>query len=254
MKIKLFVTIFFSFSWLFGQAQNTFQKVYTDASGWLPSEDMQQTIDTGFIVCGRTPTLIKIDKYGTPTWSNKYFIDGFYLASYSIIQTNDEGFVVAGVVGPYNARNRIFLLKTDASGNYVWSKIYQTINNVLSNIAYTVIQTTDNGYIICGDIYDQSGTISEDYSKGFLIRTNEDGNLIWTKTYSKTGKFSGFSDIKQTNDGGFIIKGTDYSQAYINTNILLIKINENGNPVWGRTISVNESDSLIILPGQNNFH
>jgi hypothetical protein len=249
MKIKLLVTIFFSFSWLFGQAQNTFQKVYTDALGWLHSEDMQQTIDTGFIVCGTTPTLIKIDKYGTPTWGKKYFIDGFYLASYSIIQTNDEGFATSGILGPYNDRNRIFLLKTDADGNYEWSKVYQRITDTLSNIIYNTIQTSDNGYLICGNFY----SLSVDYSKAFLIRTDASGNILWTKTYNKSQNFSEFIDIKETSDGGFIIKGTDYSQAYINTNILLIKINENGTPVWSRTISVNESDSLLIRPGQNNF-
>ena len=63
-----------------------------------------------------------------------------------------------------------------------------------------VKQTTDGGYIICGNSND-SGII--------LIKTNENGIVEWSKSFGNSGNnvVSRGSSVQQTSDGGYIIIG-----------------------------------------------
>jgi hypothetical protein len=252
MKIKLLVilVIFSTFSL---KAQNSFQRVYGDTTVFH-SEDMQATTDSGFVVCGTTYLntseilLLKTDKYGSPLWSKKYGIDTIPIRPYSTIQTTDGGFITSGAVGDYNKKNRVFLLKVDPAGIYSWSKVYQAIDDTLSSISYSILQTSDAGFVICGNIYHEVFSI-RDYLKGFLIKTDGMGNILWTKTYNRPISTSSFSEIQQTSDNGFIIKGKDGS----NNGILLLKLSNAGIPIWSRTIVPSVSDSIFLIGDEHNY-
>jgi hypothetical protein len=82
--------------------------------------------------------------------------------------------------------------------------------------ANEVQQTTDGGYIIAGGSY--------------LIKTNENGNELWRKTYRE---YESVNSVQQTTDGGYILVGSTY---HVNDyDILLIKTDENGNQEWRKT-------------------
>ena len=93
-----------------------------------------------------------------------------------------------------------------------------------------VKQTTDGGYIICGNSND-SGII--------LIKTNENGIVEWSKSFGNSGNnvVSRGSSVQQTSDGGYIIIGQTgiYEGMSSWWDIFLIKTDVNGNEEWSQT-------------------
>jgi hypothetical protein len=145
--------------------------------------------------------------------------------AYSVQQTSDGGYIVAGYTQSFGAGNRdFFLIKTDANGNISWAKTYG------GTYATSVQQTSDGGYIVAG--YTQSfGAGGGDF---FLIKTDANGNIQWAKTYGGTDTDVATS-VQQTSDGGYIVLGYTGSFGAGWIDIFLIKTDANGNVQWAKT-------------------
>jgi len=203
---------------------------------------VQQTTDGGYIVTGHTSSfgngnldvwLIKTDSNGTEEW-NQTFGGIYWEGGYSVRQTSDGGYIITGFIdtGDYD----VWLIKTDSNGNEEWN---QTFGGNDYEIGGCVQITNDGGYIIAGETT-SFGAGSIDY---WLIRTNANGDSLWTKTF---GGISGDSAqfVIQTLDGGFIIVGS----SYINMNdCLVIKTDENGNAVWQQTFGGDRTDYVYCV-------
>jgi len=136
--------------------------------------------------------------------------------AYSVQQTSDGGYIVAGDAG-----GDIFLIKTDANGNISWAKTY---GGTSYDWTRSVQQTSDGGYIVAG--YTTSfGASARDI---FLIKTDANGNIQWAKTYGGTSDDWAFS-VQQTSDGGYILAGETRSFGAGYGDIFLIKTDANGN-------------------------
>ncbi len=102
------------------------------------------------------------------------------------------------------------------------------------DLAYSVTQATDGGYIIAG--YTKSyGLGSADI---YLFKTDQDGKISWTRTYGGKEADMAF-DIQQTTDGNYIIAGTTE-----NFRIYLLKINSIGDTLWTKTYSDGQAFSI----------
>jgi hypothetical protein len=104
----------------------------------------------------------------------------------------------------------------------------------------TVQQTTDGGYIICGDTGSES----------WLIKTDVDGNKLWDKEFGIIeGHARGYS-AQQTTDGGYIIGGTRYFYKDLDEVIWLIKTDSEGNKTWDKTFAsendINNEKDLVL--------
>ncbi len=171
----------------------------------------------------------------------KYYGNG---SGNSVQQTNDGGFIITGFMELENP-NKLFLIKTNQTGNILWSKTY---TKRAYNVGHSVQQTTDGGYIIAGITWDDIY-----YPDLLLIRTNSIGDTLWVKTYGSIYSETGHS-VKQTIDGGYVITGhygTDLNQA----NVYLIKTDESGDSLWTNTITSNTNDIgySIQLTSENDF-
>jgi hypothetical protein len=146
-----------------------------------------------------------------------------YDVGYSVQQTSDGGYIVAGYTSSFGAGGQdIYLIKTDNLGDTIWTKTYGGTN---SDFGYSVQQTSDGGYVIVGFTYCfGSGNLPNIY----FIRTNTSGDTLWTKTYN--GK-EGYS-VQQTSDGGYIIAGTSDLAL---SDVYLIKTDANGDLIWAKT-------------------
>jgi len=206
---------------------------------------VQQTTDGGYIILGTTLSfgdtlgdvyLIKTDGNGVEQW-NQTFGGVNHDAGYSVHQTTDGGYIIAG---GSNSNMSVYLIKTDGSGAQQWSKTFG--NYFDPQFPYYTQQTTDGGYIISGTWFDFDWTTGTGNRDIFLLKTDGNGDSLWTKTYGGVNDDVG-SFVQQTTDGGYIIigsKGTGSSDS----DVYLIKTDGNGNVTSTFNIPINPNRKL----------
>lgn len=219
---------------------------WTKTFGGLASFDygnmVQQTIDGGYIITGMTFSfgsgngdvyVVKTDANGNQLWSKTY--GGIDLEEgYSIRQTVDTGYIIAGFTQSYgHGESDAYLIKTDTAGNVMWSQTYGGVNSEgyqgTGNIS--VHQTFDGGYILTA--YTNSFTFYYDL---YMVRINPTGGVIWSRTYGGTADEYGYANgVGQTGDGGFIMTGLTRSFGSGQADVYLVKVNANGNLLWSKT-------------------
>jgi len=180
-----------------------------------------QTLDGGYAISGYTNSagiglrdffLIKADNFGNVMWAKAY--GGLnHDETYSLFQTADSGFIIAGStrsVFPGSVCD--YLVRTDLNGDLLWAKA------ILGNDrASTVIQTSDGGFIVSG---------------GITYKMDGSGNIQWAKRYDGPGS-EVVNCIRQTADGGYILTGTTYNVDTTSVvAVFLFKIDAAGNLQW----------------------
>ena len=157
--------------------------------------------------------------------------------AYCIRQTTDGGYIITGYTDTSGVDPDVYLIRTDAYGDMLWTKAYAGTGNDI-DVGYSCLQTTDGGYLVAG-VSDSSGTGNEDI---YLIKTNANGDTLWTKAYGGNSWDQG-RDIRQTTDGGYIIVGTTYSYGQVGDDVHLVKIDSIGNVLWTKTYGENINGS-----------
>jgi hypothetical protein len=228
------------YTFSFGAGSDVFL-IKTDANGniswaktyggtdWDWASSVQQTSDGGYIMAGYTGSfgaggdilLIKTDANGDIIWAKTYGGTS-YDEAYSVQQTSDGGYILAGETRSFGAGDYdIFLIKTDANGNIIWAKTY---GGTSYDYAYSVQQTSDGGYIMAGE----TNSFGAGFYDAFLVKTDANGNIIWAKTYGGTYGDRAYS-VQQTSDGGYIVAGWTESFSAGSVDIFLIKTDASGN-------------------------
>ena len=107
-------------------------------------------------------------------WTKSYGGNGNN-KTYSVVQTSDGGYAFAGSTNALNGDLDFLLVRTDSSGNMLWTKTY---GGTSYDAAYSVVLTGDGGFALAG--YTESLGGNPDF---LLVRTDSSGNMLWTKTY-----------------------------------------------------------------------
>ncbi|HKC66747.1 MAG TPA: T9SS type A sorting domain-containing protein [Bacteroidia bacterium] len=220
-----------------------------------------QTIDGGYILAGYTTDttslfLIKTNAQGNMLWQKVLETGGQVTDAYSIKQTANKSYVITGYGNGFGEINGdAFLLKTDSAGNTLFTKTYGYKGPDWGNAIY---ETTDGGFVIGGSYStDSTGNDIDVY----VIKTNANGDTLWTKTFGGTGNDYGQA-IQQTTDGGYILAGYTNSFGMGNYDAFLLKLNPNGDTLWAKTFggtgddeantAMQTTDGGYILAGQSN--
>ena len=206
---------------------------------------MELTKDGGIIVAGEYVDydnkvedifLAKYDKNGNREWGVIFGEEQEMESAYCVHQTNDGGYIIVGTANvksstypdSYTEDTDVLLIKTDSAGRLLWSK---RIGGGEDEFGQFVLQTSDGGYIIAGGIMYLSG-LNAGFSDIYLLRTDQNGNVIWSQVYEEDGYEEGWC-VRQIKDDGYIILGqADHGTGGENTDIVLIKTDQNGNLVW----------------------
>ncbi|MHC4633484.1 MAG: hypothetical protein ACYS9C_19735, partial [Planctomycetota bacterium] len=178
--------------------------------------------------------LIKTDSNGNGEWEKTFGGSGGEWG-YSVQQSTDGGYIIAGYTSSYGAgASDVYLIKTEPNGNSQWQK---TFGGSEGDQGWSVQQTTDGGYIIAGWT-DSYGAGNDDV---YIIKTDPNGNSVWHKTFGGSGNDMAYS-VQQTSDTGYIITGSTYSYPVGDWDVYLIKTDPNGNSQWQKTFGGSESD------------
>jgi predicted secreted protein len=222
----------------------TWQKTYGGAGNDCCALSTQQTADGGYIVAASTDSfgaggldvwVLKLDASGNVTWQKTYGGAGIDGAN-AIQQTTDGGYIVAGLTRSFGAGlDDVWVLKLDALGAVTWQKTY---GGTADDVAYSIQQTTDGGYIVAGRT-SSSGAGGMDV---WVLKLDALGAVTWQKAYGGAGNDVAGS-IKQTSDGGYIVAGWTTSFGAGGMDIWVLKLDALGNVTWQKAYGGAGNDS-----------
>jgi uncharacterized delta-60 repeat protein len=215
------------------------QKSYDGGYRFDKAYSIQQTSDGGYIVAGRIGEniyvldiwILKLASDGTIEWQKTYG-GSQPEEAFSIQQTNDGGYLVAGYTESFGAGSQdLWILKLNSAGDIEWQKTYGG-----SERAYSIQQTSDGGYVV-------AGFGSGDF---LVLKLSSDGTIEWQKTYGEYNVDEAHS-IQQTSDGGYIVAGKTRSFGAGNEDIWVLKLSSDGTIEWQKTYggyNVDEAHSI----------
>lgn len=215
-----------------------------------------ETADGGFAVLadsGSVSTsghfdahLIKIDRSGEKIWERNVSGSNLYDIEFGSMMkiTSDGGYIIIGSIGSeivFHSDFDLWLTKTTAEGEIMWTKTYGGMG---PDAGRGIYEADDNGYVLMGCIAhkipihtikgDGWVTWKEYQLDIYLIKTDNNGDTLWTKIYGGDKDDEAYA-AQITLDGGFIIGG--YTESYGNggKDIYIIKTNVNGEILWSMT-------------------
>jgi hypothetical protein len=189
---------------------------------------IRETRDHGFIIAGElkigtdwdapkpsTVYLIKTDSLGDTVWTKTYTRStGDY--GFSVLETEDGGYIVAGGTLSDQNKSEVYLMKTDSMGNFIGHKFY---GGPADGCGYSVAPANDGGFLVAG----RTNSFGAGLYDMYLLRTDSLGDTLWTKTVGGTGWDEGHSVI-ETKDGGYLVAGWTKSFGLGGADIYLVKL------------------------------
>ena len=171
--------------------------------------------------------IAKINYMGANEWIKEFSTLGHNEIK-SVFQTEYGGFIISGSQNNYRTNGSdVWLVKLDRMGVKEWENVVSLDND---NKAYSIVQTKDKGYIVCGETY-----IDEKDQKDCLVaKFDNKGKLEWTKDVGYIGDEIGY-DIIQTEDGGYAVCGSQEQNRPGDTDIWIFKLDDSGKLVWQNT-------------------
>lgn len=192
-----------------------------------------QTSDGGYALGGYTGSfgagyrdmwLVKTDGGGNVLW-NKTYGGTDYDEAYSLAQTSDGGYALAGFTYSLGAGlSDMWLVKTDGAGNMQWGRTY---GGTGYEEARSVIQTIDGGYALGGF----TGSFGAGSYDMWLVKTDGFGNMLWSRAFGGTGS-DGIRSVVQTSNGGYALAGYTYSFGVGDSDMWLIRTDQRGDIAW----------------------
>jgi len=169
-----------------------------------------------------------------------------------VLALPDSTFLVAGSSGSWEENAQGFLMKIDSVGSYVWSQSYGAQE---TEEIKRVFHRPGMGYYLAG--------MSNSWSNGnydpMLIFTDLAGNQQWIKTYQNPA-WERIHDGVQTKDTGFVLVGERQATLGAEADVLLMRLNKNGDTLWTKTLGtagadransvIRVSDSLYVVGGE----
>ena len=178
--------------------------------------------------------------------------------AYSIQQSADGGFVVAGYswsidgdVSGNHGLSDYWIVKLDTAGNLVWQKSFGGSNN---DVAWAMDQTADGGFVVAGYSRSNDGDITSnagltDYC---IMKLDAAGNLEWQKSLGGSDDDWAYA-IRQTTEGGFIVAGHsksndgDVSGNHGDWDYWVVNLDVNGNLLWQRSLGGSDEDEAYAV-------
>jgi len=215
-----------------------------------------RTKDGGYAVAGFIWTIyagkqdiwiIKLDENGNKEWDKTFNKDENDVA-YSIIQTKDGGYAIAGSTGlKLWGEVNCWVIKLDAKGNMKWENSF---GGTGWDEIFSIVQTKDGSFVATGCVWSKGAGRGDIY----IAKLNKNGDLVWDKTFGGSENDEAYSII-QTDDEGYAVTGITVLEDTGDRDIWVIKLDKDGNKVWDKTLGGASEDwaNSIIQDKNGNY-
>ena len=241
------------------------------------SWSIQQTNDGGYIIAGFSESndgdvsgnhgksdywIVKLTSTGELDWQ-KSLGGSDRDESYSIEQTNDGGYIIAGCsesndgdVSGNHGDYDYWIVKLTSTGEIDWQK---SLGGSDLERAHSIQQTTDGGYIIAGYTWSNDGDVSGYHGTRdfWIVKLTSTGKLDWQRSLGGYQNELAYY-IQQTNDGGYIIAGEsnsgngDVTDTYGGSDYWIVKLTSTGELDWQRSIGGSDDDYAYSVQQTND--
>lgn len=232
------------------------------------ARSIEQTDDGGYIVCGWSASntgdvtlnhglndvwVVKLDAAGELVWQRSLggsqYDDGF-----SVAQTTDGGYIVAGLTksndgdaSGHHGDYDFWVVKLDATGAPIWQR---TLGGTGAEIAESIQQTSDGGYIVVGATTSNDGDVSGNHGQEdfWVVKLDDAGALVWQKTLGGSGRELYCTSVHETSPGVYVVGGNsnstdgDVSSGNGGYDAWLVQIAGSGSIVWETTFGGSGTD------------
>ncbi len=208
----------------------------------------------------RVPFLLSQKTYGGSDDEKAYFITPTQDGGYAItgFTRSEDGIFLSN-----HGQEDIWIMKMNEFGSVLdWIKMFGGSEN---DVARSAIQTSDGKYVLVGYTTSSDGDVSGNHggSDVWIVKLDENGNMLWQRTLGGSGLDMGLSVI-QDDDGNYVLVGYttsndgDVSGNHGEIDVWIVKLDENGNILWQKTLggsigemglSVVQADGGYILAG-----
>ncbi len=224
--------------------------------------------------------VVKMDSLGNKQWDKRFGGTSAELFS-SIEETSDGGYILGGssesdISGdktqncwdPILFADDYWIIKIDSLGNKQWDKRF---GGTWVDLLASIKQTTDKGYLLCGNSYSDIGgdksqnnwgdtIFTQDY---WIVKVDSLGNKQWDKRFGGTEEDELYS-FSLNYDGGYILGGYSFSDisgdktqaSQGGSDYWIVKIDSLGIKQWdwrfGGTYHEDEMGS-IFLTSDNSY-
>ncbi|MCX7735231.1 MAG: T9SS type A sorting domain-containing protein [Candidatus Kapabacteria bacterium] len=229
---------------------------YNHQDSIVITKEIKISSDKGFILTGTIAPLInadqanvffmKTDEYGNMQWSDRFGLENIFDDGYSVEESYDGNYLIAGKTGMPSSEDTIFVIKVGTNGSLIDIKIFgdePDIKYPSENI--NLFKTSDRNYMLAGH---DGGDIH-------LIKLDQNLKILWHKVWGSEN-IETANNIIETRDGGFIAVGKINLEWPPNSGNgkyfpLIVKFNSSGEFVWDK-IMYNEFDGDFHSINQNS--
>ena len=260
MKSFTFTSVFFFlFTTVFAQAPVLQWQKSLGGTNQEYGYCIKQTNDGGYIVVGESYSspggmitnnygdydcwVVKLDDAGAVQWQKNLGGSGYDRAN-AVQQTADGGYIIVGMTssnnfdisGHYGSFD-CWVVKLGSTGVIEWQK---PLGGSSVEEGYSIQQTTDGGYILCGYTSSTNGAVTTGPG-GWIVKLNSTGTIQWQKSI---GNY--MNCIQQTTDGGYVAAG--YTNGPLgNTDYHIVKLNPSGTTQWQKYYGGTSIDSAEYI-------
>jgi len=194
------------------------------------------------------PMIVKIDENGGLEWSHLYEYDVPRLAQLMVDEVENNNLLVTGCDGAF------YLLKAAEDGDLIWTSTQDDNDEfrqpdfgaelrIGANGTYEFLATTWLG---------RAGTITEGLDIA-VSHFNQDGEFQSWQLYGFPGGSTETGNgIIHTSDGGYLIGGGTFVTNDMLADLLILRLDEEGDSLWSKTYDVGESLGDVHIIGMDD--
>ena len=183
--------------------------------------------------------VLKLSKEGKLIWDKNIGGAGDESA-FGMVETYDEGLAIAGVSSTNDDyQDDAWIIKLDSAGNKLWERVY---GGSKKDYAYDIAETSDHGLVFCG----YQSKRSKAYSSFWVAKVDSEGNDIWDYIV-EFNEWNVASSIIEGLDGFIYIAGYSRTGSVIDYDIAIVKMDQDGNVIWKKTISWGKWDQATSI-------